>query len=244
MLNSFVRLIKSSELIAPLEWNSQECDPYLPSGSSAFPILTYCRQNFRKIYHACMIKGHGTQIVHKCVGILLIEYIILLITYWMILWVVIQFAIRTKAWLHIPLWNMFGKHSIIQIDFWRMLVSCLLNNHILVIRYCELNGNTYLQIVEPQHRHVLGTWSYKYASHDDVIKWKHFPRYWPFVRGIHRSPVNSPHKGQWRGRGTLILSLICVWINGWVNNREAGDLRRYRARYDITVMCNYYIDIT
>ena len=33
----------------------------------------------------------------------------------------------------------------------------------------------------------------------DVIKWKHFPRYWPFVRGIQRSPVNSPHKGQWRG---------------------------------------------
>ena len=27
------------------------------------------------------------------------------------------------------------------------------------------------------------------SSHDDVIKWKHFPRYWPFVRGIHRSPV-------------------------------------------------------
>ena len=63
--------------------------------------------------------------------------------------------------------------------------------------------------------------------HDDVIKWKHFPRNWPFVRGIHRSPVNSPHKGQWRG--TLMFSLICVWINGWVNNREAGDLRRYRA---------------
>ena len=35
--------------------------------------------------------------------------------------------------------------------------------------------------------------------HDDVIKWKHFPHYWPFVRGIHRSPVNSPHKGQWGG---------------------------------------------
>ena len=38
-----------------------------------------------------------------------------------------------------------------------------------------------------------------YVSHDDVIKWKHFPRFWPFVRGIHRSPVNTPHKGQWRG---------------------------------------------
>ena len=70
--------------------------------------------------------------------------------------------------------------------------------------------------------------------HDDVIKWKQFPRYWPFVRGIHRSPVNSPHKGQWRG--ALIFSLICVWINGCVNNREAGDLRRYHAHYDVIVM--------
>ena len=70
--------------------------------------------------------------------------------------------------------------------------------------------------------------------HDDVIKWKHFPRYWPFVRGIHRSPVNSPHKGQWCG--ALIFSLICARINGWVNNGEAGDLRRHRAHYDVTVM--------
>ena len=45
--------------------------------------------------------------------------------------------------------------------------------------------------------------------HDDVIKWKHFPRYWPFVREIHRSPVNFPHKGQWRG--ALMFSVICVW---------------------------------
>ena len=72
------------------------------------------------------------------------------------------------------------------------------------------------------------------AAHDDVIKWKRFPRYWPFVRGIHRSPVNSTHKGQWRG--ALMFSLIWVWIKGWVNNREAGDLRRYRAHYDVTVM--------
>ena len=42
--------------------------------------------------------------------------------------------------------------------------------------------------------------------HDDVIKWKHFPRYWPFVRGIHRSPVNSSHKGQWRGALMLLWS--------------------------------------
>ena len=70
--------------------------------------------------------------------------------------------------------------------------------------------------------------------HDDVNKWKDFPRYWPFVRGIHRSTVNSPHKCQWRG--TLMFSLICVWINGWVNSSAAGDLKRYRAHYDVTVM--------
>ena len=55
---------------------------------------------------------------------------------------------------------------------------------------------------------------YTLFSHDDVIKWNNFPRYWPFVRGIHRSPVNSPHKGQWRG--ALTFSLICPWTNGWV----------------------------
>ena len=70
--------------------------------------------------------------------------------------------------------------------------------------------------------------------HDDVIKWKHFPRHWPFVRGLHRSPVNSPQKGQWRG--ALMYSLICVWINDCVPNREAGDLRRFRAHYDVTLM--------
>ena len=67
--------------------------------------------------------------------------------------------------------------------------------------------------------------------HDDVIKWKHFPHYWPFVRGIHRSPVYSPHKGQWCG--AFMFPLTCDCINSWVNNREAGDLRRYCAHYDV-----------
>ena len=77
------------------------------------------------------------------------------------------------------------------------------------------------------------TWTVKYL-HDNAIKWKHFPRYWPFVRGIHRSPVNSPHKDQWRG--ALMFSFICAWINGWVNNGETGDLKRTRAHYGVTVM--------
>ena len=73
-------------------------------------------------------------------------------------------------------------------------------------------------------------------NHDDVIKWKHFPRYWPFVRGIHRSSVNSPHKGQWRG--ALMFSLICACINGCVNNHGACDLRCPHTHYDVTVMSN------
>ena len=78
-----------------------------------------------------------------------------------------------------------------------------------------------------------------FEIHDDVIKSKHFLRYWSFVRGIHRSPLNSPRKGQWRG--ALMFSLIGSWINDWVNNREAGDLRRHRVHYDFTVMLRIYV---
>ena len=68
--------------------------------------------------------------------------------------------------------------------------------------------------------------------HDDVIKWEHFPCYWPFVRGIHRSPVNSLHKGQWRG--TLKFPLFCAlnkrlckqsW--GWWFETLSRSLRRH-----------------
>ena len=94
------------------------------------------------------------------------------------------------------------------------------------------------------HDHTYMTWQFcvSYISiqlplfmwHDDIIKWKHIPRYWPFVLGIHWSPVNSPHKSQWRG--ALMFSLICTWLNCWVNNREAGDLRCHHTHYDIIVM--------
>ena len=73
-----------------------------------------------------------------------------------------------------------------------------------------------LSHVNITQRYVCG------SNHDDVIKWKHFPHYWPFVLGIHQSPV---------------FPFICDWINhGWANNREAGDLRRHWAFYDVTSM--------
>ena len=84
-----------------------------------------------------------------------------------------------------------------------------------------------------------------FRVHDDVIKWKHFPRYWPFdlkwiflllpfMREIHWSQMNFPHKEQ--RRGAVIFSLICAWTNDWVNNRNASDLRRHRPHYDVTLM--------
>ena len=76
------------------------------------------------------------------------------------------------------------------------------------------------------------------SSHNYVIKWKPFPRYWPFVQGIHRSPVNSHHKGQCRG--ALRFSFIWAWINGWVNNRY---LIPYGAHYDVTVMKHRYCNV-
>ena len=95
-----------------------------------------------------------------------------------------------------------------------------------IFRHCMRQGRARECASKVESMHV--SW------HDDNIKWKHFPRYWPFVRGIHRSPVYSPHKGMWHG--TLMFVFICAWINRWVNNREAGDFRRYRVHYDVIVL--------
>ena len=83
-------------------------------------------------------------------------------------------------------------------------------------------------------------WNRQY--HYNVIKWKYFPRSWPFVREIHRSPVDSPHRGQWHW--ALMSSLICAWINGWANNWDTGDLRRNRAHYDVIVWLSTFNAMT
>ena len=108
------------------------------------------------------------------------------------------------------------------------------NSHKILWHFLLAQGRCCCNLDLLIFKHILriDTLSIPY-EHDDIIKWKHFPRYWPFVRGIHRSPVNSPHKGQ--QREALMFSLICVWINVWVNIREAGDLRRHHGHYDVIV---------
>ena len=91
-----------------------------------------------------------------------------------------------------------------------------------------------------KHFRSLTTWSREIARSGFMMTSSNgniFPRYRPSVRGIHRSPVISPRKDLWRGALMFIWS---AWLNGWVNNREAGDLRRHRAHYDVTVMHNFH----
>ena len=86
-----------------------------------------------------------------------------------------------------------------------------------------------------------------YRQHYNVIKQKPFPCYWPFVKGIHRSTVDSPHKDHWHG--ALKFSLICASTNNWTNNWDASDLRSHRVCYDVTVIkawerLAHYDDVT
>ena len=73
--------------------------------------------------------------------------------------------------------------------------------------------------------------NYKFKiNHDDVIKWKHFLRYWPFVQGIHRwIPLTKASDV-----GTLMFSLICSlkkWLSkqswGWWFEMPLGSLWRH-----------------
>ena len=136
-----------------------------------------------------------------------------------------------------PQWVVIESVERCRFDSFQCLQSSYLDNFFHLNQYDHIMPHLLKPCCVQYHVFIVVIFKCKNdETHDDVIKWKHFPRNWPFVQGIHRSPVNSPHKGQWRR--ALIFSLICAWINcvDWVNNREAGDLRCYRAHYDVIVM--------
>ena len=97
------------------------------------------------------------------------------------------------------------------------------------LMFCGKNVNQ-----ECGKRFHATTFSTCQGNHNDAIKLNHFPRYWLFVRGIHRWPVDSPHEGKWRG--ALMFSFMCAWTKGWTNNRDARDLRRHGAHCNATVL--------
>ena len=61
--------------------------------------------------------------------------------------------------------------------------------------------------------------------------------------GEFTGPRWIPHTKAMQWRGALMFTFICARINGWVNNREAGDLRRNRAHYDVIVMTSHNITV-
>ena len=73
--------------------------------------------------------------------------------------------------------------------------------------------------------------------HDDVIKWKHFPRYWPFCGELNSHQwILLTEASNAEARRASMFSLIDTWTNGWVNNQDASGLRCHRVHYDVTVM--------
>ena len=150
----------------------------------------------------------------------------------------LQFSIMVLYYIShefVRMYQLFHIRISINLFTWNMHCRPIIWNHStcandLPSQLAELFRNANISPFTIYWRHLATFWQFFIAghlfspvpvsvlpvSHNDVIKWKHFPRYWPFVRGIPRSPVNSPHKGQWRG--ALMFSLIWVWIDGWVKN--------------------------
>ena len=132
--------------------------------------------------------------------------------------------------LLIPFHKHFTKISVLFSHFWKTNLSPYWIHGLYLPISTRVDslalGNPIIANVPVKH------W---YQIHDGVIKWKHFLRYWPNVWGIHRSPVNSLHKGQWRG--ALVFYLIYAWTNGWVNNWHTSNLRCHHTHYDVTIIC-------
>ena len=104
---------------------------------------------------------------------------------------------KTRSLLFIPTLKNIGTQAQGKLNMYHLLTSSL-----LICNICM----------------AITTICVHSCAHDDVIKRKHFLRYWPFVWGIRRSPVNSPHKGQWRG--ALIFSLNWAWTNEWMGKQS------------------------
>ena len=113
-----------------------------------------------------------------------------------------------------------------------LIVNCTLRNKLQWIFFIKMQNFSFTKM----HLNISSVKWWLFCPGE--IWWCHqmetFLRNWPFVRVIHRSTVNSSQKDQWCG--ALMFSLLCLWINNWVNNHEDGDLWCYHAHYDVIVM--------
>ena len=146
---------------------------------------------------------------------------------------------NTKVWIPFMPNIFLSSNTVIAYSPVHLMTGLLVSSQLAwyIEPSCDITSITHIRRMQYQQQ----MWVYDWR---DIMmtssNWKHFPRYWPFVLGTHRSPVNSLHKGQWGG--ALIFSLICAWINGWVHSRETGDLRHNCLHYDATVMNTTALD--
>ena len=129
-------------------------------------------------------------------------------------WIACVFSLSI---FHVKIWRPGNNDILWDVFFWGN-IEIYLHQSFIISQSCD----------------IIGDWTPFFMENNDVIKWKHFLCYWPFVWGILQSPVDSPHKDQWRG--ALMFSLMSTWTNVWVNNRDASDLRRHWLHYGVTVM--------
>ena len=148
-----------------------------------------------------------------------------------------RYGITRHNWVKIYHIHEYVWHKMLKRTYWKenALISHVPGNAILTdhqdeIAWKKKKKKDWL----PEMKGLYWCIEFYETWHDDVIKWKHFSSYWLILWGIRRSPVNSPHRGQWRG--AFVFSLICAWINVWINNGGAGNLRSPRAHYHVIVI--------
>ena len=102
----------------------------------------------------------------------------------------------------------------------RASVATVLTTHPCVSRCLRVNKYVlwYTRFIQKYYIYCKQHAKLK-LHHDDVIKWKHFLSHWTFVRGIHRSPVTSPHKGKWRG---ALMFLVDLRLNKRLSKQSWG----------------------
>ena len=115
---------------------------------------------------------------------------------------------RSSSWHHYM--EMLSAFLALWEDNWS-LVGSLHKGTVMGI-FCVCFDNS---LNKQLNKHIMQFVAWADHYHGEVIKWKYFPRDWPFVQG------------QWCR--TLMFAFICVWANGWATNRDADDLRCHRA---------------
>ena len=127
------------------------------------------------------------------------------------------------------------------------LTGALRLNYLQISKFVSTNNvdwnkylNTYnlfkYMVSEPQHSGYCTRMMT--SSNENILR---FLPLCEWFTGHWWIPPPPPSKGQWRVH--LMFSLIYAWINGWVNNREAGDLTRHRTRYDVALIRKFIFSL-